>query len=679
MAHAMTLSTDLGDKLLFVRLVASEQLGRLFNYRVDMLSQDEHVDLRKLLGTPMTATLKTEDGHTRYFNGIVCEAAQTGFQTIENVRYARYSATLVPKPWLLARKVDCRIYTKMSVPEIISTVLGEIGYADVKKSLSGNYPKRDYCVQYREDYFSFISRLMEQEGIYYYFTHTSGTHTMVLADALGAHARTRGLEKIPYCPAALRGPFAPASITEWSARQTVNSLKVQLTDYDPLNPKTSLLATRSLDSGGDYHNLSGLDVFDYPGSHVLAERGQHYAQVRMEAMNVPHALFNGSTDACEMSIGALFELQDFPRSEVNREYLVTSIDLKFEEPDYVSTAEGETVEPFTCSFEAIASKLPYRSAQITPSPRIVGLQTAVVTGSDTDEDIVVDKYGRVQVTFHWNKPDKPNAQSSCPVRVASPWAGKTWGAVSIPRVGQEVVVSFLEGDPDRPLIIGSVYNDDNMPPYTLPANKTQSGIKTRSLTGEAADANELRFEDKKGSEDFFIHAQKDMHEEVENDHVVAIDHDETVTVKNDQTLTVNHDQTEKVDNDRKHTVGNNDTLDVKQNGTTTIGQKFKLEAGSQIELVTGSSSIVMKSSGEIEIKGVNITITGNSSVKMNGQTSVAIKSGATMDVGAGASMKVHSDGMLEVASSAKATVKGTMLTVSGDAMTQVSGGIIMIG
>ena len=677
MAHAITLSTDLGDKLLFRRMTATEQLGRLFRYRLEMISRDEKVDLRKLLGTPMTVALKAEDGYARHFNGIVCEAGQTGFETIDDVRYATYSVTLVPKPWLLTRKIDCRIYSKMSVPEIISAVLGEIGYADIKKSLSGNYAKRDYCVQYREDDFSFISRLMEQEGIYYYFTHAAGTHTMVLADALGAHQRTSGFEKVPYCPVEQRGPFAPASITAWSSRQTVNSLKFQLTDYDPLNPKTSLLGTGTV--SGDHHNLSGLDVFDYPGSHILADQGQHYAQVRAEAMNVPHALAKGATDACGMSIGALFEMQDFPRAELNREYLLTSTEIKLEHPDYVSAGDGAAVEPFRCSFEAIASSQPFRSPQTTPRPRIVGLQTAIVTGSDTDEDIAVDKYGRVQVTFHWNKPDKDKAQSSCPVRVASPWAGKTWGAVNIPRVGQEVVVSFLEGDPDRPLIIGSVYNNDNMPPYTLPDNKTQSGIKSRSLNGAAADANELRFEDKKGSEDFFIHAQKDMHEEVENDHVVAIDHDETITVKNDQTLTVNHDQTEKVDNDRKHTVGNNDTLDVKQNGTTTIGQKFKLEAGSEIELVTGSSSIVMKSSGEIEIKGVNITLAGNSSVKVNGQTSVAIKSGATMDIGAGASMKVHADAMLEVASSAKTTVKGTQLTLSGDAMAQMSGGIIMIG
>jgi type VI secretion system secreted protein VgrG len=253
----------------------------------------------------------------------------------------------------------------------------------------------------------------------------------------------------------------------------------------------------------------------------------------------------------------------------------------------------------------------------------------------------------VQVTFHWNKPDKPNAKSSCPVRVATPWAGKKWGAISIPRVGQEVVVSFLEGDPDRPLIIGSVYNGDNQVPYSLPDNKTQSGIKSRSLLGGTADFNELRFEDKKGSEDFFMHAQKDMHEEVENDHVVTIDHDETVTIKND----------------RKATISNNDTIDV--------GKVFKLTAGTQIELTTGSSSIVMKSSGEIQITGVNITITGNSSVKVEGQMQVGIKAGMSMDVGAGVSMKVHSDGTLDV--------KGTMVSAGGDAMTKVGGGIIMIG
>lgn len=694
MAHAITVHSDIDSSLLFVRMRASEQLGRLFSYEVELLSENPTVKLRKLLGTPMVVTLKTDDGYQRHFHGIVCEAAQTGFETISKVRYTRYRVQLVPKPWLLTRKVDCRIYTAKSVPTIVKDLLGEIGYADVKLSLSGDYAARDYCVQYRESTFDFITRLMEQEGIYYYFTHTASTHTMVLADALGAHAAISGFAQIPYCPPVEYGKREAASVFSWGAAESVHALKYQLTDYDPLAPKTSLLGTENIDDGSSFHGVSGLDVFDYPGMHATADDGRHYAQVRVEALNVRHRAFDGQTNACGMAAGGLFTLKDFPLADLNQEYLVTATTIDLSDPGYHAGAE-QGDEPFQCRFEAITSKTPFRNLPSVAKTRVVGLQTAVVCGSDTDEEIAVDKYGRVQVTFHWNKPDKDKAQSSCPVRVASSWAGKGWGAVSIPRVGQEVVVSFLEGDPDRPLIIGSVYNADNMPPYALPDNKTQSGIKSRSLLGTADDANELRFEDKKGSEQFFIHAQKDMVEEVENDHTVTIDHDETSTIKNDQTLTVKHDQTTTVENnqtltvnndqtetikhDRKVTVQNDDSLDVSMNGTTSIGQKFKLSAGTEIELVTGASSIVMKSSGDIEIKGLNIKITGSIGVKVEGQVEVGIKAGATMDLGAGASLKAHSDGMLEVAGTAMTTVKGTMTSVKGDAMTQVSGGIIMIG
>jgi type VI secretion system secreted protein VgrG len=312
-------------------------------------------------------------------------------------------------------------------------------------------------------------------------------------------------------------------------------------------------------------------------------------------------------------------------------------------------------DQFFCHFSVIQSRQPFRSMQTAVRPTIAGLQTAVVSGSDTAEDISVDKYGRIQATFHWNKPDKENFHISCPVRVASSWAGKNWGAVNIPRVGQEVVVSFLEGDPDRPLVIGSVYNADNMPPYALPDNKTQSGIKSRSHQGGGADDfNELRFEDKKGSEDFFMHAQKDMHVEVENDRVVAVDNDEKMTIKNDQT--------EDVKGKRTTTVGKDDKLDVTGNGTTTIGQKFKLSAGTEIELVTGAASIVMKSSGDIDIKGVSVNIKGVN-VKIDGDATVAAKGGASA----------------ELSSSGSTTVKGSMLSLKGDGMAQLSGGIIMIG
>jgi len=437
-----------------------------------------------------------------------------------------------------------------------------------------------------------------------------------------------------------------ATVTTWASSRGADAAKYQLTDYDPMAPKTSLLSTGTSDGHGTAGTSPGMVAFDFPGAHKVSDVGQHFAQVRAEALTAARSHYKGSTSACGIEIGGLFTLSDYPRKEHNREYLIVSTTIYLAGAGNAS-GSGSDAPSFRCDFDAIESNHTFRSLPTAVKPTIVALQTAIVCGSKTDEDIVVDKHGRVQVTFHWNKPDKPNAKSSCPVRVATPWAGKNWGAISIPRVGQEVVVSFLEGDPDRPLIIGSVYNGDNQVPYSLPDNKTQSGIKSRSLLGGTADFNELRFEDKKGSEDFFMHAQKDMHEEVENDHVVTIDHDETVTIKND----------------RKATISNNDTIDV--------GKVFKLTAGTQIELTTGSSSIVMKSSGEIQITGVNITITGNSSVKVEGQMQVGIKAGMTMDVGAGVSMKVHSDGALDV--------KGTMVSASGDAMTKVGGGIIMIG
>ncbi|HET6803830.1 MAG TPA: type VI secretion system tip protein TssI/VgrG [Frateuria sp.] len=682
MSQQITLSSPQCEGLLFTSMVAEEQLGRMFSYHVEFASRNEKIDLGGLLGTPMTVKLATDDGFSRHFNGVVCEAAQTGAEVIDGLHYAHYSVRLVPRPWLLVDKFDCRIYTEMSVPDIVKQVLADAGYTDLKLSLSGSYTARDYCVQYRESGLNFISRLLEQEGIYYYFTHDAGTHTMVLADGVGAHAKAAHFDKVAYSTTRESGLRSEATISEWIPSRGRDASKVQLTDYDPLKPKASLLATGT----GDGHGGQGPDGFDYPGGHFDAQVGQHFAQVRAEALSASRSHYDGNTVACGVQIGGLFTLSAFPRAELNQEYLVIGGTLQLHAGGYASGATA-TGPSFRCRFQAIESSRPFRSLPSATRPSIAGLQTAVVTGSETDEDIAIDEHGRVEVTFHWNKPDKPEARSSCPVRVASAWAGKGWGAVSLPRVGQEVVVSFLEGDPDRPLIIGSVYNGDNTPPYGLQATKTQSGIKSRSLLGGTADFNELRFEDKKGEEDFFIHAQKDMHEEVENDHVVTIDHDETVTVKNDQTLTVKHDQTMTVENDqtetvkhdRKIAVQNEDKLDVTANGTTSIGQKFKLSAGTEIELVTGASSIVLKSSGEIEIKGVNIKITGSVGVKIEGQAEVGVKAGATMDLGAGASLKVHSDAMVEVSGGAMATVKAPMLSLKGDGMNQVSGGIVMIG
>ena len=666
MSDPIKITSGKCDNLLFVGMSADEELGELFRFELQFESTDAGIDLTSLLGSSMTVTLTLEDGFKRHFNGMVCEASQTGVATVDTLVYAQYAVTLVPKPWLLEQIVDCRIFTEMTAPDIIQKLLEESGYTDVKNSLTGNYAQRDYCVQYREDCLSFIHRLMEQEGIYYYFTHDSSKHTMVLADGVGAHAAIDEFKKVPFAAGAGGALGKAATVATFGAVRGVDGATFKLTDYNPLTPKASLLSSHTSDGN---QPTTTHTAFDFPGAHGDASVGQHYASVRAEALTAARSGYHGTTDACGAEAGNLFTLSDYSRQELNQEYLLTATQSYLRGAGHASGSGGHL--EFQCQFRAIPSSIPFRKAIRTEKPKVAGLQTAIVTGSDTDEDIAVDQYGRVQVNFHWNMPDKPNAKCSCPVRVASPWAGKGWGAVSIPRVGQEVVVSFLEGDPDRPLIIGSVYNAANTVPYGLPDNKTQSGIKSRSLLGGTDDFNELRFEDKQGSEDFIIHAQKDMHEEVENDHVVTIDHDETVEVKNNQTLTVDNDQTETIKHDRKVTVQNDDKLDVTANGTTTIGQKFKLDAGTEIDLVCGASSITLKASGDIEIKGVNIKITGDATVKMAGQ--------ATVDIGAGASMKVHSDAMMNVEGGAMTTVKGAMLTLTGDGMAKLGGGITMIG
>lgn len=641
MGHAITLASNLGDGLRFANMSAEESLGRLSEFRIEAISKNASVDLRALLGTPMTVTVTTPQGYVRYFNGIVAEGEQGGFVNVDNVRYAVYTFLVVPKPWLLRHTGDCRIYKNKTVPQIVREVLSEFGYGDVRLSLSANYGTREYCVQYRESYFDFISRLMEQEGIYYFFTHAKGSHTMVLADALGAHSTVSTFETIPYAPPTERGHRVKASISDWTTARTVNSTRVRLDDYDYQRPRASLLANEQVTDSADAHAVAGLEVYDYPYGYVgYAQKtsdGQRFAQVRVDALSVPQATSAGFTDAAGLSTGALFRLKDFPLAEANQEYLVTGATTRLVEVDYqgggVEPDAGE--EPFACTFRVIRSRQPFRTAQTTPRPSISGVQTAVVYGQ-TDEDIEVDNYGRVQVTFFWNPPSKPKADQSCPVRVASGWAGKRWGAQFIPRVGQEVVVGFQEGDPDRPLILASVYNQEHMPPYALPDEKTRSGVVSRSLRGTAGDANEIRFEDKKGAEELLMHAHRDLRHEAENDHFSTIDRDETEEVKRD----------------RSHEVGRDDTLKV--------GRRLRIEAGEEIELVTGLARIVMKQTGEIQIVGSTLRVNAMAAINLMSGGATSITSGAAVSVTAGATVTINATAAIAVTSGAALMLSSTL-------------------
>jgi type VI secretion system secreted protein VgrG len=682
MTQQITIAAGNVDGLLFTRMGAEERLGELFTYEVEFESEDTGIDLSGLLKTSMVVKLETGDGFKRYFHGMVCEAEQTAVEHVQSLVYAKYRARLVPKFWLLGGMVDCRIFKNKKVTDIVKIVLAEAGYTDVDLgNLSGSYTEREYCVQYREDGLNFIQRLLQQEGIYYYFNHTSSKHTLVLADGVGSHAIASGFAQVPYHRSSDSVLRRESTISEWTSVRGVDGASVQLTDYNPLKPKASLLT--STDNAG--HGVDGIKVFDYPGPHGETTLGKQFAQVRAEALSAARSRYVGSTDACGIEIGGLFKLKDHPRSELNAEYLVTATSMQLSGPGYASGAGDAGGPAFFCTFEALESSQPWRTPQKARKPLIHGVQTAIVTGSDSDEDIAVDKYGRIQVNFHWNMPGKENADCSCYARVSSMWAGKSWGAISWPRVGQEVVVGFIEGDPDYPLVVGSVYNGVNVPPYDLPANKTQSGIKSRSLLGGTADFNELRFEDKAGEEDFFIHAQKDMHEEVENDHTVTIDHDEIITIKNDQAseiknnrthtidnddkLTVKNDQTVTIQNNRTHKVDQEEKLTVGANSTHSISEKFHLDAGTEIELVCGQSSITMKSSGAIDIKGTNITINGQQSVKIEG-----------MQIDAKAEMVATFKGsMVTVKGTAITEVKGPVVNVNGTGMVNVAGGIVILG
>lgn len=646
MSHATTLQTQEGAALLFANMTARESLGSLFDYRIEAVSRNVQVDLRGLLGTPATVTVTTPQGFVRYFNGMVAEAEQGAFVNIDNVRYATYVLRVVPRAWLLTQASDCRIFKNVSVPDIVRQMLSEFGFTDVSVRLSAHYPPREYCVQYRESSFAFISRLMEQEGIYYYFTHADGVHTMVLADALGAHAAVSGFESLPYVPPLERGSRMTASIAEWTMARGIRPTRVKLDDYDYLRPRASLLNSEPPGDSVDGYTGASLEGFDFPyggpGVSQRVEDGQRYAQVRIDAQNVAKAVSSGTTDAVGMTTGSLFRLADFPLSAVNDEYLVTATQIRLVEPDYQAGGneadEGEP--PFACSFQVIRGRQPYRSPQATPRPVIHGLQTALVHGP-ADEDIAVDKYGRVQVQFFWNTPSRPHADQSCPVRVASQWAGKRWGAIQIPRVGQEVVVSFLDGDPDRPLIIGSVYNQEHMPPYPLPDERTKSGMVSRSLMGGPGDANELRFEDKKGEEELYLHAQRDLRVEAERDHSVTIDRDEAGAIKRDRT----------------HSVGRDDTLHV--------GRRLRIEAGEEIEFVTGLARITMNSSGQIQVAGSMLRNTATGTIQLTAGAATSITAGASVSMTAGAAVSLTAGAAVDVnAAGAVAVTAGAALTLT---------------
>ncbi len=599
----LKISTDAGADVLRVQGIRGEErLSGLFHFMVETVSLDAALDFDSIVGTSATLTIALPSSKTRMINGIVTrfiQGATAGGLT-------RYYLELRPWLWLLTLATDSKIYQAKSVPDILEAIFTELGYTDHTNSLTATYTARDYCVQYQETAFDFISRLMEEEGISYFFQHEDGKHTMVLADDPATYAALPSIPSLKYLKSVSTTQIQANAVVSCSLEHNVISAEYAMSDYNFETPDSSLVATATA-SG----TIAALKRFEYPGKYKTKSDGDAISKLRAESCESLAKMLTGESYCADMTSGYTFTLTDHDREDVNASYTIYSVTHDANQLSYRNT------------FEAIPATVTFRPPLVTPKPRIAGAHTALVVGK-AGEEIWTDKYGRVVVQFYWDRLGVKDEKSSCWVRVAQGWAGKTWGAVFIPRIGQEVIVSFLDGDPDRPIITGSVYNATQTVPYALPDDQTKSTVKSNSSKGGAG-FNELRFEDKKDSEEIYVHAQKDMK--------VDVLHDSTTTITNDRTITVSEGK-------EVHTITKGDrTVDV-QAGKETHNVK-----GTREVKVTGDETHTNEANFDQKVTGnYTLKVTGNLTIEADGDViiksakTVAQKAGTTFDIEAGTAL-----------------------------------------
>ena len=591
MTRTFIAHSPMGDQLEFRSLEGSEQISRLFEHRVRMISQSASISAKALLGKDLSIeidlTTEVGGGGKRFISGQVTQFTYIG----RDGDFYSYEAVLRPWLWHATRRSDFKIFQFKKVPDIIQEVLGPYGFS-IENKLTGSYRTWDYIVQYGETDFNFVSRLMEMEGAYFYFSHSQGSHTLVLADDIGSHSPLpNGPSTIPYYSGDRAAHVHDQDFIDgWSFAEDIASGHFAADDYDVKKPK-SILDTKQQQPAG--HTEDSRELYEWPGGYTEMGDGENYARVRIEQQKAQRETVQGEGNARNLAPGYLFTFSKYPRGDQNKDYLIEAAYYRFEENVRRSDGAGgagnasrgglDSPTSYRLSISAVPKTTPYRSQRTTPKPHTTGPQTAVITGP-AGEEIYTDQYGRVKVQFHWDRYGSFDENSSCWIRVSQTWAGSNYGSMHIPRIGQEVIVDFLNGDPDYPIITGRVYNAMQMPPWELPANKTQSGIKTRSskdgtpgagMKSGAGDANAIRFEDRKGAEQLWLHAQKDQLTEVENDEEKWVGQDRRKTVDRDEFNTIHRDRTEIVDRNEKINVHGWRTEEVDLDETITIHQNRK--------------------------------------------------------------------------------------------------------
>ncbi len=659
--------TPLGeDALLLVGFSGQEAISQLFNFQLDLMAEnDKEIAFDKLLGQRVTVRLMLPNDRMRFFSGICSRVSQGA----RDETFTHYRMQMVPHFWLHTRRIQSRMFQHISVPDILKKVLSGI---DVKYEIQGTFHPRDYCVQYRESDFNFASRLMEEEGIYYFFKHTEDGHEMVIANTPQSHAEVPDLEKLIFEEVEGGAREETDRCLSWEKVQDLRSGKYTLWDHCFELPHKHLETEQpiqdSVSVGEVTHKLKvgnndKLEIYDWPGEYAqrfdgvdkgggekpadvekIFEDNKRTVKIRMEQEALPSVVILGASSSRQLVSGHKFTLAR--HFNANGEYVLTSVQHNAQLGYEYRSGEGEF--QYDNSFTCIPSSLPFRPARTISKPTVKGSQTAVVVGPP-GEELFVDKYGRVKVQFHWDREGQANADSSCWIRVAQSMAGIRWGAAFWPRIGHEVVVDFLEGDPDQPIIIGSVYNATEMPPYKLPDHKTKSTFKSNSTPGGSG-FNEIRIEDKKGSEQLFFHGQKDQdirirndrREWIGNDRHLIVKRDKRELVERDKHVLIKRDLVSQYDRDNHLTingkqaikVAGSHSLEVSGDVSEKFGKNHAEEAGMEIHLKAGMK-IVIEAGAQISLKvGSNFVDISPAGVTIVG-TMVNINSGGAAGSGSG--------------------------------------------
>ena len=685
----IAIDTPLGkDVLLLAGFRGSEGISRLFNFELAMVSENHSISFADIVGKNVTVSVVLADESARYFNGVISRFAQGrgGGEKGGDPRFSSYRATMVPWPWLLTRTADSRIFQKLSVPDIIEKIFKEKGFNDFKVKLQGSYAKRDYCVQYRETDFNFVTRLLEEEGIHYFFEHEKGKHTLVLADSSQENKPCPKQKSARYQLSG-EGRMEEDVITGLDRMQEIRPAKYTLNDFNFEMPNTDLKvnvpSSQKLGPGER-------EIYDYPGMYAKKNEGDRLARIRMEEEEAQITTIVGSSNCRSFTSGYRFTLTSFFRGDMNnKDYVLASIEHGAEQ-GWEDKSDLTYSNRFTC----VPFDVPFRPPRLTPKPVVHGSQTAIVVGPKGDE-IYTDEHGRVKVQFHWDREGKKDENSSCWIRVAQVWAGANWGAMYIPRIGQEVIVDFLEGDPDRPIITGRVYHGVNKPPYPLPGEKTKSTIKSNSTLGGGG-FNELRFEDKKGTEEIFLHGQKDWTIAILNDKNQTIGHDETMMVTNNRTKTVGVNQSEtigankdiKVGANHTEMIGANKTETVAINTAETIGVAKELTIGGLYQVTVGAAMNETIGAAKAEeigaAKSVNVGASSSENVgkdkSVDAGSNISENAGKNMSLTAGDnySVKAGKNGVIDIADQLTIKVGSASITMKKNGDITIEGKTINV-